>query len=163
MDAMRLIGVTRHALAKAGSVHDIVAEAWQVQALAEAVGGYFVVSGPAAARAEARGLCEAGGRARGALFHPALHHPTLHSGGGGLRAAQLSEVRDPREVLLALGDLLAEAGFALVGVASSTEEEALYWQCVEAIDAADEARDRVHGMLRHLTGLEWGGEWGGAA
>lgn len=44
MDAMRLIGVTRHALAKAGSVHDIVAEAWQVQALAEAVGGYFVVS-----------------------------------------------------------------------------------------------------------------------
>ena len=66
-------------------------------------------------------------------------------------------------MLLALGDLLAEAGFALVGVASSTEEEALYWQCVEAIDAADEARDRVHGMLGHLTGLEWGGEWGGAA
>lgn len=161
MDAMRLIGVTRHALAKAGGVQDIVAEAWQVQALAEAVGGYFMVSGPAAARAEARGLCEAGGRARGALFHPALHHPALR--GGGLRAAQLSEVRDPREVLLALGDLLAEAGFALVGVASSTEEEALYWQCVEAIDAADEARDRVLGMLRHLTGLEWGGEWGGAA
>ncbi|MFD7502720.1 DUF6099 family protein [Streptomyces sp. NPDC001700] len=161
MDAMRLIGVTRHALAKAGGVQDIVAEAWQVQALAEAVGGYFMVSGPAAARAEARGLCEAGGRARGALFHPALHHPALR--GGGLRAAQLSEVRDPRGVLLALGDLLAEAGFALVGVASSTEEEALYWQCVEAIDAADEARDRVLGMLRHLTGLEWGGEWGGAA
>ncbi|WP_063737029.1 DUF6099 family protein [Streptomyces sp. RTd22] len=161
MDAMRLIGVTRHALAKAGGVHDIVAEAWQVQALAEAVGGYFMVSGPAAARAEARGLCEAGSRARGALFHPALHHPALR--GAGLRAAQLSEVRDPRGVLLALGDLLAEAGFALVGVASSTEEEALYWQCVEAIDAADEARDRVLGMLRHLTGLEWGGEWGGAA
>jgi hypothetical protein len=161
MDAMRLIGVTRHALAKAGGVHDVVAEAWQVQALAEAVGGYFMVSGPAAARAEARGLCEAGSRARGALFHPALHYPALR--GGGLRAAQLSEVRDPRGVLLALGDLLAEAGFALVGVASSTEEEALYWQCVEAIDAADEARDRVHGMLRHLTELEWGGEWGGAA
>jgi hypothetical protein len=158
---MRLIGVTRHALAKAGDVQDIVAEAWQVQALAEAVGGYFVVSGPAAARAEARGLCEAGGRGRGALFLPAAHHSAPHS--GGLRAAQLSEVRDPREVLLALGDLLAEAGFALVGVASSTEEEALYWSCVEAIDAADEARDRVHGMLRHLTVLEWGGEWGGAA
>src|SRR5262245_12570638 len=115
MDAMRLIGVTRHALAQAGTVHDIVAEAWQVQALAEAVGGHRAVYGPAAARAEARGLHEAGGRARGALFHPVLHHPALHN--GGVRAAQLSEVRDARGVLFALGDLLAEAGFALVGVA----------------------------------------------
>ncbi|MEU9791973.1 DUF6099 family protein [Streptomyces sparsogenes] len=155
MDAMRLIGVTRHALAQAGTVHDIVAEAWQIQALAEAIGDHFVVSGPVAARAEARGLCEAGSRARGVLFRPALHYPARR--GGGLRAAELSEVGDPRGVLLALGDLLAEAGFALVGVASNTDEEALYWQCVEAIDAADEARDRVHGMLRHLTVLEWGG------
>ena len=116
------------------------------------------MSGPAAARAEARGLCEAGGRARGALFHPALHHPALR--GAGLRAAQLSEVRDPHEACCwRWGSCSAEAGIALVGVASSTEEEALYWQCIEAIDAADESRDRVLGMLRHLTGLEWGGEW----
>ncbi|MDT3400047.1 DUF6099 family protein [Streptomyces sp. B1866] len=155
MEAMRLIGVTRHALAHAESVHDIVAEAWQVQALAETIGGHLALYGPAAARGEARGLYEAGGRARGALHHPALHHPARL--GGGVRAVQLTEVKDAPGVLHALGDLLAEAGFALVGVASNTEEEALYWQCVEAIDAADEARDRVHGMLKHVEVRERGG------
>jgi hypothetical protein len=155
MEAMRLIGVTRHALAQARTVQDIVAEAWQVQALAEAIGDRLALYGPAAARAEARGLHEAGGRARGALYAPALRHPTLH--GGRIRAMQLSEVTDARRVLLAIADLLAEAGFALVGVASNTGEEALYWQCIEAIDAADEARDRAHGMLRHLEIREHGG------
>lgn len=40
---------------------------------------------------------------------------------------------------------------ALVAVACDTGEESLYWQCIEAIDAADEALDRVHGMLRLLA------------
>lgn len=148
MDAMRLIGATRHALAQAGSMQEIVAEAWQVHALAEAIGGHLVVNGPAEARVEARGLCEAGGRARGALHHPALHHPARRT--GGIRAVRLTEVSDARRALLALAELLGDAGIALVGVASTTEEEALYWQCLESIDAADESRDRVHGILRHL-------------
>ncbi|WFB06975.1 DUF6099 family protein [Streptomyces sp. LX-29] len=161
MDAMRLIGATRHALAQAGSVQDVVAEAWQVHALAEAIGGHLAVNGPAAARAEARGLCEAGCRARGALHHPALHHPAVRN--GGMRAVQLTEVRDVRRVLLALGELLGDAGIALVGIASNTEEEALYWQCVESIDAADESRDRVRGILRHLERPLEVWEHGGAA
>ncbi|WP_222624691.1 DUF6099 family protein, partial [Streptomyces buecherae] len=31
------------------------------------------------------------------------------------------------------------------------------WQCVEAVDAADESRDRVFGMLRELTAYREGG------
>lgn len=47
--------------------------------------------------------------------------------------------------------LLGEVGIALVSVACGTDEEGLYWQCIEAIDAADESNDRVLGMLRKLT------------
>ncbi|WP_443047230.1 DUF6099 family protein [Streptomyces sp. KMM 9044] len=36
------------------------------------------------------------------------------------------------------------------GVGRAVDETA-YWQCVEAIDAADEARDRVLEMLRKLA------------
>jgi hypothetical protein len=49
-----------------------------------------------------------------------------------------------------LGGLLGEVGIALVGIASAADEEATYWQCMEAIDAADESRDRVLEMLRRL-------------
>lgn len=66
------------------------------------------------------------------------------------RAAQLSEVADPRAALTGLGALLGEVGIALVGVACETDEQGLYWQCMEAIDAADESTDRVRGMLRLL-------------
>ncbi|WKX73048.1 DUF6099 family protein [Streptomyces sp. XD-27] len=155
MDAMRLIGATRHALAQAGTVQDIVAEAWQAHALAEAIGGHLTVYGPVPARAEARGLGEAGSRARAALYHPALRHPAVRS--GCIRAVQLSEVQELRRTLIALAELLGDAGIALVGVASGTEEEALYWSCVESIDAADECRDRVRGILRHLEVRERGG------
>lgn len=50
-----------------------------------------------------------------------------------------------------LGALLGEVGMALVAVACDTDEESLYWQCIEAIDATDESLDRVHGMLRRLA------------
>ena len=38
MDAERLIDVSRNALAQSRAVPDIVAEAWQAQALAQAIG-----------------------------------------------------------------------------------------------------------------------------
>ncbi len=38
-----------------------------------------------------------------------------------------------------------------MGVACATDEEGLYWQCIEAIDATDESGDRVRGMLRRLA------------
>lgn len=144
MDAQRLIGVSRHALAQSRAVPDIVAEAWQAQALAQAIGSRLAVCGPLELRGEARGLCEIGGRACGVLDHPMVRS-------GGVRAAQLSEVADARGTLIGLGLLLGEVGIALVGVACATDEEGLYWQCIEAIDAADESSDRVRGMLRRLA------------
>lgn len=145
MDAVRLIGATREALARSRTAEEIVAEAWQAQALAQAVGSHLVVKGPAELRPAAHGLSEAGGRGCGML---------RWADATGPRAAQLSEVRDPRSVLLSLGGLLGEVGIALVGVACAADEETLYWQCMDAIDAADESSDRVRGLLRRLTAHE---------
>jgi hypothetical protein len=53
-----------------------------------------------------------------------------------------------------LGGLLGDVGIALVALASSADDEGTYWQCMEAIDAADESRDRVLEMLRRLADRE---------
>ncbi|MET8503248.1 DUF6099 family protein [Streptomyces sp. NPDC015232] len=143
MEAERLIATGRHALAESRVALDIVAEAWQAQTLAQAIGSHLAACGPMELRAEARGLSEIGG-ARGTVEHPALRT-------GGPRAARLTGVADARAALTALGALLGEVGIALVGVACATDEEGLYWQCIEAIDAADEAGDRVRAMLRRLA------------
>ncbi|MER5962757.1 DUF6099 family protein [Streptomyces sp. NPDC002057] len=137
MDAERLVTLGRQALAESGTAQDIVVEAWQAQALAQAIGNQLALCGPQELRGEARGLSEIG-------EYPAW-------GAGGPRAARLSEVADPRGSLTALGELLGEVGIALVGVACATDDEGLYWQCIEAIDAADESSDRVRGMLRRLA------------
>ncbi|MGW1073675.1 DUF6099 family protein [Streptomyces sp. NPDC002537] len=143
MDAMRLIGATRSALAQARAVPDIVTEAWQTQALAGAIGSHLAIHGPFEARAAAGGLSEAGARASGAL------RQTLRT--GAIRAAQLTEVRDHWAALTGLCVLLGEVGIALVGVACASDEDALYWQCIEAIDAADETSDRVRWLQRRLA------------
>ncbi|MFI0985717.1 DUF6099 family protein [Streptomyces exfoliatus] len=137
MEAERLIALGRHALAESGTAQGIVAEAWQAQALAQAIGNHLALCGPQELRGEARGLSEIG--------------EYQAWGSDGPRAAQLSEVADPQGSLTALGELLGEVGIALVGVAVATDEEGLYWQCIEAIDAADESSDRVRGMLRRLA------------
>ncbi|MEU7036147.1 DUF6099 family protein [Streptomyces sp. NPDC046237] len=143
MEAERLIATGRNALAESRTALDIVAEAWQAQALAQAIGSHLALCGPQELRSEARGLSEICG-GRGAADHPVLRT-------GGPRAAQLTEVTNARVALTALGALLGEVGIALVGVACATDEEGLYWQCIEAIDAADESNDRVRGMLRRLA------------
>lgn len=147
MEAERLIEVGRRALAASREAMDIMAEAWQAQALARTVGGRLVMSGPMELRGEARGLSEIGGRGGSVTDRPVMLT-------GGARASQLTEVADVRGTLSALALLLGELGIALVGVACDTGEEGLYWQCIEAIDAADESLDRVHGMLRRLTEQE---------
>ncbi|GAA2245695.1 hypothetical protein GCM10010232_35990 [Streptomyces amakusaensis] len=144
MDAERLVFAARNALAQSRAVPDIIAEAWQAQALAQAIGGRLAVYGPPELRGEARGLSETGARGVAALDHPGVRS-------GGIRAAQLSGMADTRVALLALGALLGDVGMALVAVACATDEEGLYWQCVEAMDAADESGDRVRGMLRKLA------------
>ncbi|MFI9626350.1 DUF6099 family protein [Streptomyces sp. NPDC052042] len=147
MEAERLVGVSRRALAQSRGTPDIITEAWQAQALAQAIGSRLAVEGPKELRGEARGLSEIGGRSGGPLDHPAARAQVA-------RAVQLSELVEPRATLTSLGALLGEVGMALVGVACETDEQALYWQCMEAIDAADESMDRVHGMLRCLDEQE---------
>ncbi|MET9594236.1 DUF6099 family protein [Streptomyces sp. NPDC006516] len=147
MEAERLIEAGRSALADSREVPALMAEAWQAQALARAVGGQLARCGPAELRTEARGLSEIC-----ALGSAVLDHPMVPA--GGVRASQLTEVSDVPRALAALAQLLGEAGIALVGVACGTEEEALYWQCIEAIDAVDESVDRIHGMVRRLAEME---------
>ncbi|WP_369392501.1 DUF6099 family protein [Streptomyces sp. CG1] len=147
MDAIRLILTSRRALAGAADAGEIMAEVWQAQALAQAIGSRLAVSGPPELRGEALGLTELAGRGCGVLDPPEIDL-------GHLRAAQLTELDDARETLLCLGGLLGEVGIALVGMASTAADETTYWQCMEAIDAADESRDRVLEMLRKLAARE---------
>ncbi|MEU9289360.1 DUF6099 family protein [Streptomyces sp. NPDC048275] len=149
MDAVRLIVASRRALAGTGDTPEVMTEVWQAQALAQAIGSRFAVSGPPELRGEALGLTELAGRGCGVLDTPTLDI-------GDLRAAQLTELGDAREALLCLGGLLGEVGIALVGIACAADEQATYWQCMEAIDAADESRDRVLEMLRRLAARDQG-------
>jgi hypothetical protein len=161
MDAVRLIAAGRHALAQSRAALDIVVEAWQAQALAQAVGSWLAVTGPPELRSESRGLGEAGGRGCGVLDRPAL---ALEGRSADVlpRASQMTGISDPRQALLGLGALFGEVGIALVGVACATDEEGLYWQCIEAIDAADESSDRVRAILRRLADRERGSTAGAA-
>ncbi|MEV7124383.1 DUF6099 family protein [Streptomyces sp. NPDC093260] len=144
MDAVRLILASRRGLAGSDDAAAILTEVWQAQALAQAIGSRLAVSGPPELRGEALGLTELAGRGCGVLDTPDLEPDDL-------LAAQLTELSDARRTLLSLGGLLGEVGIALVGVAGSAVDERTYWQCVEAIDAADESRDRVREMLRKLA------------
>ncbi|MEU0689645.1 DUF6099 family protein [Streptomyces uncialis] len=143
MDAVRLIKATGGALAASEDASDVMVESWQAQALAQAVGSRLAVTGPSELRGEALGLSEIGGRGCSALHIPSL-------GPDGIRAARLTGIADTHVTLHALADLLGEVGIALVGIASAAEDQGAYWQCMEAIDAADECRDRVLEMIRRL-------------
>ncbi|GAU66928.1 hypothetical protein SSP35_04_00060 [Streptomyces sp. NBRC 110611] len=143
MDAVRIITASRRGLAGAATVEDVIVEAWQAQALAEAIGSHLAIFGPYEVRSRARGLGDAGGRFSGGLLCPAAVT-------GGLRAAQLTEVRDVRAALTDLRRLLREVCEALVGVVLLVDEEGMYWTCVEAMDTVDESRDRVSGILEKL-------------
>lgn len=150
LDAVHLIKATRHALVECGSVREIVAEAWQAQALVEAVGSHLARSGPQSVRTEAMGLSEAGGRA-------CRSSENSEERPKDSRAARLSEIQDPRCALLDLSGLLVETGVALVLVAVTADREGLYWHVIEAIDAVDESEDRVTAILRRLEPQEQGG------
>ncbi|MFC4034953.1 DUF6099 family protein [Streptomyces polygonati] len=125
MDAARLVAEAERALRGSPQPEHVIAEAWQAYELTEAVG---------------RLLGDDGGRP-GVRAGPA---PVVAAGGAGpLRAVRLTGVRDPAGTLRALGVLLGEIGLTLVGITCAAEDEAGYWQCIEALDAVDEAKDRV--------------------
>ena len=147
MDAVRLIVTSRRALTGSRGGPQTLTEVWQAQALAQAIGSRLAVFGPPQLRGEALGLTELAGRGCGVLDTPRLTTEEL-------RAAQLTELGDARQALVYLGGLLGEVGIALVGLACAADDEGTYWQCMEAIDAADESRDRVREMLRRLADRE---------
>ncbi|MFE7174372.1 DUF6099 family protein [Streptomyces sp. NPDC057616] len=147
MDAVRLIVTSRRALTGSSGMPETMTEVWQAQALAQAIGSRLAVAGPPELRGEALGLTELAGRGCGVLDTPRLTTEEL-------RAAQLTDLGDARQALLCLGGLLGEVSIALVGVACAADDESTYWQCMEAIDAADESRDRVREMLRRLADRE---------
>jgi Family of unknown function (DUF6099) len=148
MDAVRIAEAGRDALAVSGTTAEVVAEAWQAQVLAHALGDRLAAELPGGARTAACELAEAGERGRGPADHPALR------AAGGVRAAALTGPVDARAALSVLGTLLEEIGAALVVVATVADDAWVYWQCMEAIDAADESRDRVREMLRKLAARE---------
>jgi Family of unknown function (DUF6099) len=143
MDAWRLVEEAREELAEAGGFREIVAEAWQAQALAEAVGGHLAAHGGIGVQAAAFALADAGGRGCGALHPPGARD-------GRARSVRLTAMRDPAATLTALRRLLDEVGVALVGMACAAEDEAGYWQCVDAVDAVDETKDRLAEVVRLL-------------
>lgn len=142
--AARLIAATRSALAQSGEVQALMEEAWQALALAQAVGSRLAVSGPPVLRDEALGLAELAGRGCDVIGPPVGDI-------NDMRVAQLTELGDTRQVLIALSALLGDVGIALVGIACAAGDEAAYWQCTECIDAADESRVRVLDMLGLLA------------
>ncbi|MEU3463248.1 DUF6099 family protein [Streptomyces sp. NPDC006733] len=146
MDAVRLILATRHALGQAGQVEDLITEAWQAQALAEALGGHLAVHGPPELRAVDRSAGEAGGGACGQSWLSALPGPRSET----VRASILTGVREPARALEEIRDLLTELGAVLAGVARSADEAGAYWQCIDALDAAEDSKDRVCALLGAL-------------
>ncbi|WP_377268988.1 DUF6099 family protein [Peterkaempfera sp. SMS 1(5)a] len=144
MDALRLIKSTRHALTQTRGVPEVLVEAWQACTLTEAVGGHLVLHGEEPLRAAAQRLLEAGGHAGGCLDRP----PEDWTGFG--RVARLTELEDPALALRELRMLLHEAAEALIVVACGADTETLYWQCIDAVDAAAECRDAATELLRIL-------------
>lgn len=139
MEAVRLIEAMRDALKGARGEQELLAEAWEAHALAEAVVSRLL---------------------------PDDMRPTGPPGAGTgrsmpRRAGTLTEVREPAAALRELRDLLSELGVVLVSAACSVEDESLYWQCIEALDAAADSRDQVCVLLREVAA---GGDrqWSGA-
>ncbi|MYS25207.1 hypothetical protein GA0115240_17612 [Streptomyces sp. DvalAA-14] len=130
MDAARLVAEAERALRDSPQPEQVIAEAWQAYELTEAVG-----------RLLGDALGQPGVRAGRAPVVTA-------AGAGPPRAARLSGVRDPDGTLRALRTLLGEIGLTLVGITCTADDEAAYWHCIEALDAVDEAKDRIRELAR---------------
>ncbi|WP_329137514.1 DUF6099 family protein [Streptomyces sp. NBC_01476] len=125
MDATRLITEAERALRSDPQPEHVIAEAWQACELTEAISHLLGDS-------HAQPVARAG---------PA---PTITTTGAGPpRAARLTAVRDRAATLRALRTLLGEISLTLVGVTRTAEDETAYWNCIEALDAVDEAKDRI--------------------
>lgn len=144
MDAARLVAEAERAMRGNPQPDDVIAEAWQAYELTEAVGRLLAV------REGERAEWGAGADGRpGVRAGPG---PVVAAGTGPLRALRLTAVRDPAGTLRALRVLLGEIGHALVALACTAEDETAYWSRVEALDAVDEAKDRVRVLAQANPG-----------
>ncbi|MFF2026699.1 DUF6099 family protein [Streptomyces sp. NPDC058171] len=143
VDAERLVEVSRRALSHSAEGHetlDVMAEVGQVWALTHAIGHQLALGEVPEISTYAATLANRSYTAISRLT------PRMRD----FRADQLSEVRDVRRALLGLQALLGEVGIALVSIACDTEDEHLYMQCIEAIDASDDMGDEIREMLRRF-------------
>jgi hypothetical protein len=146
MDAARLVAQAERAMGSDLRPEEIVAEAWQAYELTEAVVRLLDERATRVAGSGPPGHPEDGypDEARRSGAGPGTVPPAA----GGRRAARLTTVRDPDGTLRALRVLLGEIGLAVVDLIGSAADEQAYWSCVEAMDAVDEAKDRLRELAR---------------
>jgi hypothetical protein len=166
MDAARLVAEAERTMRGCPRPEDVLAQAWQACELTEAVGLVLAQGvqpggeppGEPGRRAKDPGSAAPGSAAgpepdaeAGSSTGPGA--PTdVPTGAGPPRTARLTVVRDAPATLQALRVLLTEIAHALVALTGSAEDESAYWQCIEALDAVDEARDRVLALARAAPG-----------
>jgi hypothetical protein len=152
MDAARLVAEAERSMGRSPQPEDVIAEAWQAYELTDAVGR--LLSEEWGRAAECGGPAESGGGRDPVRTVVRAGPPSVVSvtGTGPPRAARLTAVRDPAGTLRALRTLLGEIGLALVGFIGAAADEEAYWQCIEALDAVDEAKDRVRALTRAHRG-----------
>lgn len=150
MDAARLVAESERVMRGEPQPEDVIEEAWQAGELVEAL-----VRLLAAGRPAGEGRAGALGRAGPVI--------TAAPGTGPPRAARLTGMRDPEGTLRALRVLLGEISEALVRLSCAVQDEAAYWSCVDALDAVDEAKERVRALAREVREGRGGGAEGGPA
>ncbi|UWE11697.1 DUF6099 family protein [Actinacidiphila bryophytorum] len=152
MDAARLVAESERVMRGSPQPEDVIEEAWQAGELVEAVDRLLA--------AQAQPQVAGAGRSGWAVGTGGRAGPVLAAAGAGPpRAARLTAVRDPAGTLRALRVLLGEITHALVGLVCAVQDEGAYWSCIEALDAVDEARDRVRALARgeRMAGERQGG------
>jgi hypothetical protein len=147
MDALRLIKTSRHALAEARTVPDVLSEAWQAATLTEALAGWLCDHQDGEVSAVAQLLAAAGAHTAGRLEDVA-DRPGPHEWSPIGRAARLSEVGEPVPVLRQLQQLLTDAAEALIVVAHDSGTTGLFWVATDGLDATAECLDLVVELLR---------------
>ena len=153
MDAARLVAEAERSLDRNRQPENVVAEAWQAFELADAIGRLLSEAGaPVTDCGGGPGECGGGQDAGRTVLRTGASPVVSAPGSGPPRAARLTAVRDPTDTLRALRALLGEIGLALVGFVGEAADEEAYWQYIDALDAVDEAKDRV----RALTGAHSG-------
>jgi hypothetical protein len=146
MDGLRLIRITRHALAEARSVRDVLVESWQACQVVEAVGNSLAAVPEARGRPSAAAAERAAGHAADRAGRP----PSEWT--GAERAGRLTEVADPRAVVEEARRLLREVAEVLIVLACGADEQELYWRCIDAVDATAECKELATDLLRALGG-----------